>query len=199
MKKTILILICYLFAVSRGGFFAAEAAKPAMKTTIESDSLEMKGGTDRNHFYFTKHVSLLGNNMLITCEKLEVETLRGGDQDATVGKIGSIVSAVATDNVVITQSGRKATCGRADFNPKEGLVVLSDNPKVLDTEAEVTGWKIVIHTGDRKVQVLSDPDAPDKKAQVTLASLPDFGFDKQKADKTPPKEDTAAAAPVSQP
>ena len=201
MKIRISHFLLLLWALMAScSIIVAEEKIPPPRTFIESDCLEMKGFEDRNLFYFSKDVRVIGNNLLINCDNLEVEALRGGKVDATVGEIGAIQRIQATGNVVIEQSGRKALCGRAEFDPKKGAVVLSENPKVIDKEAEVTGWKIVINTGDRKVKVLSDPSrAADKRATVTLDSLPDFGFDKDQAEKEAEKNRPEDKSPVIKP
>ena len=180
--------VALLWAAFGWGICLTGQEAPPLRTIIESERIEMRGEKDRNLFTFTENVQVIGNNLLIQCDHLEVEARRGGEAEAAVGEIGSIESVTARGSVVIEQAGRRAYCGRADFDPRADQVILSENPKVVDAEAEVRGWKIVIHTGKRQVEVLSNPDAElPQRATVLLDALPDFGFaEEERAKKEKP-------------
>ncbi len=198
VNKNILgLLLC---AAGMAAPLPGRSAAPA-RTIIESERIEMRGGEDRNFFYFEDQVQVVGTNLLLQCDRLEVTAARKGGKNATAGEIGSIQKVAAAGRVVIEQAGRQAYCGRADFDPAAGEVVLSENPKVVDAGAEVRGWKIVIRTGTRQAEVLSNPDAQtaSERATVVLDALPDFGFTKEKQQETArpqPKGNEAEAAPA---
>jgi lipopolysaccharide export system protein LptA len=186
MKSSLLRF--FLFSVSILGasgaslLCAADAAEEAMRTVIDSETLEMQGTEDRNFFYFRGNVHVTGTNLEIRCDELTVTAFRGGEEDETVGEIGAIEAIVAKGNVEITQAGRVATAGRVEVDPVAGTVSLLDDPKMVDGEVEVEGYKFVFYKDDRRVEVVADPYAtPDKPARsrVSLGALPANAFEQE--------------------
>ncbi len=169
---------------------AASGPAPAAAgeaTRISSDRLEMQGTPSRNFFYFTGSVEVKGTNLTLRCEELTVVSAREGPEGATIGRIGAIEEIVARGNVVIRQAGRTAYAGRADVNPRAGTVVLSDHPRIVDGEVEVTGYQFVLHKGQRTFTSVPDPAAPaaaPSRAVVRLGALPDLGFDQGEEEAT---------------
>ena len=137
-------------------FGAEEAAKP--QTVIDSDTLSMQAGDDVNTFLFKGSVHAEGRSMLLICDELKIIARRKAGSDSTVGQMGSVDLVEATGNVRIEQAGRVATAGKAEVKPVDGLVILSDNPRIVDSKATVVGWKIVYNSKDKTVQVLPDPN-----------------------------------------
>ncbi len=173
------------------------------KTVIVSDHLEMRSTEEKNYFYFRENVRVEATNLVVESNLLEVVALREGqadDLDATVGEIGAIDSIIATGNVAIYQAGREAHAGRAEVLPRAGRVILSDSPRVLDGDTEVTGWQIVLNKGDRQVTVVPNPDAKAENNQrptITLggSALPDLGFDENEESETSPVEEGETTQP----
>ncbi len=180
-----LIFALLLLPLSLPG--AEESAQPAETTVIVSDHLQMKSTEDKNYFYFDQNVQVEATNLVVKSDRMEIIALRENqenDPDATVGEIGAIESIVATGNVEIFQTGRIAYAGRAEVLPREGKVVLSDSPRVVDGETEISGWQIVLNKGERQVTVLPNPDkqaseADRERPTITLGggALPDLGFE----------------------
>ncbi len=163
---------------------SALAQEPAavQNTVITSLHLEMQGTAEKNYFYFTGDVQVSGTNLDIGCDELTVVSLREGPEGATIGNIGAIEQIVASGNVEIHQAGRSAYAGRAEVDPKAGTVVLSENPKVVDDEVEVTGYQFVLHRGEKKFESVPDPNAPanePSRSVVRLGAMPDLGFDQE--------------------
>ena len=118
----------------------------------------MTAGDDVNNFHFSGNVHAVSQGMTLTCDRLDVIARRLVKSKSTIGKMNSVQSVVAEGNVRMEQVGRVATAGRAEVMPDKGLVILSDNPKIVDAKATVEGWKIIYNSRDRTAQVLPSPD-----------------------------------------
>lgn len=147
------------------------------RTIVDSESLTMQSLPDRNLFYFTGNVVVTGTNLRVLCDEMEVIANRvREDAEAAIGEIGSIEKIVAMGNVRIFQAGREARAGRAEVLPETGKVVLTDNPIVIDSQAEVTGWRITLEQGAKTALVEQDPSG-NQRPTVRLDALPDLGYD----------------------
>jgi lipopolysaccharide export system protein LptA len=174
----------YLHLIATGIVFLLPTglarAEEATDTVITSDHLEMQGTEEKNYFYFSGQVEVRGTNLHLRCEELTVVSLREGPAGATIGSIGAIEEIVARGSVEIKQAGRTAHAGRAEVNPREGTVILSENPKILDGEVAVEGYQFVLHKGEKKFESIPDPNAPagePSRSVVRLGAMPDLGFD----------------------
>lgn len=144
-------------------------AQEAPATDVIADAFEFVSEDARGRFLFSGNVRVSGNNLVVTCDRLDVVTERSGDLNSTIGQLGKIESIVATGNVTITQAGRTATSARADVRPGEGRIVLTGDPVVTDPQGGVMrGERITIIQGERRVLV----DNP----RITFDRLPDLGF-----------------------
>lgn len=160
--------------------FTAFAQETRQPTVITSESLEMQGSEDKNFFYFRNDVLVEGTNLNLKCDELTVVAFREGGEDETVGEIGAIERIVARGDVEIQQAGRTAYAGRAEVDPRNGTVTLSESPKIVDNEVEVEGYQFVLHRGEKKFESIPDPDAQEgerNRSIVRLGALPDLGFD----------------------
>lgn len=158
-------------------------------TLITSQTLSMEGSETQNFFLFEGNVVVQSPDLNLTCERLEVTSARGGDPEATIGELGAIQLIVAKGSVHILQAGREAFAGQAVLNPTAGTLVLDEDPKLIDGETEVTGWRILLDR-DKRLRVLQDPEAPAKERQratVTLGGeMPTFNFNRE---EEPPAEE----------
>lgn len=195
MKLISGMLVCMLTCAAVSPAFAGED-EDLPRTIVESDALEMNATDDQNFFYFTGNVRVTGTNLGVTCDRLEVVTSRTGESEATIGEITAIESIVATGGVEIFQAGRRITAGRAELSPREGLVVLTDQPKIIDGEVEVSGWRITLLKGERKALVEADPEqGQGGRPTVKLDSLPDLGYKEKEQEKADPANGEAASPP----
>lgn len=173
-----ILAIALLFGL---GLAAADTTDP--RTVIESDSLELVTDIRQNRFLFEGNVRVAATNLKATCDRMEVISNRtpDSDPDATLGEIGSIEKILAFGNVVITQSGRTAMAGKAEIYPRQGKVILTENPVVKDDRGmTVTGPRMVMLQGERRVLIEgSDGELVEGRPTVTLPSLPDLGFDRE--------------------
>ncbi|NBD38729.1 MAG: hypothetical protein GVY10_09185 [Verrucomicrobia bacterium] len=150
------------------------------KTVITSDRLEMQGTEGKNFFYFEGRVRVEGTNLQLACERLTVVAAREGAKGEGVGEIGAIEEIIARGEVEIHQAGRSAYAGLAKVDPRAGTVTLAENPRVTDGDTEVTGYRFVLHRGEKRFESIPDPDAPPEKPSrsvVRLGAMPDLGFD----------------------
>lgn len=158
----------------------ASGSKPE-ETVITSDLFEMVGGETENYFYFKGDVIVTGTNLYATCDEMEVVADRQQDKaaEAAVGKVGTIQSIVMKGNVDIEQSGRRAEAGRADILPREDKVILTESPKVIDSEGTVSGWRITLYKGERKALVEGQPGG--ERPRIQLPGFQDLGFEDNKS------------------
>lgn len=160
----------------------AVAGTLSAQTAIESDSLEMQGGEDRNEFLFSGNVRVESEQLRMLTDRLLVLARREARPDATVGKIGAIESIIATGNVEIHQGGRVAYAGKAEVFPDTGLLVLSDSPRIVDENAVIEGWQIVLDRDNRTARVVPQPATdgqPGQRSRVVLddQAIPSLDYD----------------------
>ncbi len=122
-------------------------------TVIVSQSLDMHSTDTETISVFTGNVVVTGNDMRITCDRLDVVSIRNNDKTDTIGKQENFKSLIATGHVHIVQQDREASCGRAEVRPREDKVTLTENPVVIDhgNNTVATGEPIVLLRGERRV------------------------------------------------
>lgn len=157
-------------------------AAPVIPTVITSTKMEMWSTDTETRSVFEQNVVVTGNNLKITCDKLDVTATRIEDfknKDATVATPEKFKTLVATGNVHIIQGDREVTCGRAEVFPGEDRVVLTEKPVVIDSSGPyvATGDRIVLLKGERRV--FGD--------NIKLQGPPirDLGFEKDKPVQAP--------------
>jgi lipopolysaccharide export system protein LptA len=188
LHPTSLALLCALALAAP--CLRAEEPPP---TEITSISLEMWSNPDstETHAIFTGNVTVTGNEIKLTCDRLEVLAERIGDKTATVGKLDKFKSLIATGKVNIVQGDREASCGRAEVYPREEKIVLTEKPVVIDhgNGTVATADPLILFRGDRRVH--------GENPRITMPPLKNLGYDKnQPAPKpenvpTPPASDSA--------
>jgi lipopolysaccharide transport protein LptA len=144
------------------------------ETVITSDHFEMQSGDSETTFLFTGNVIVIGTDLQASCEKMQVFSESSGNNDAPIGEVGKISYVIMLNNVVIEQAGRKATSERADLYPQEGKVVLTENPKVVDVDGTMTGYKMTLFNGEKRVLVESDPNG--ERPRLVLPNMPEIGY-----------------------
>jgi lipopolysaccharide export system protein LptA len=141
------------------------------QTLIHSEKLELLT-IERDHkFVFTGDVRIVGRNLQVTCDRLEVLSVRAPDEKSNLGPFGSISSIYALGRVRIEQRQRSAVAGKATIDVTAGTIVLEDNPVVFEDKGKVEGHKIVLYRGQRRVVV----EAGEARAKVTLPPIRDLG------------------------
>lgn len=141
------------------GLLTAADKKPAaasVPTVITSTSFEMWSTDTETRSIFKENVIVTGNNLRLTCDKLDVTAVRmlgKDDKNATIPAVEKFKTLVATGNVHIVQGDREVTCGKAEVFPGEDRVVLTEKPVVIDNDGPyvATGDRIVLLRGERRI------------------------------------------------
>src|SRR5689334_22257294 len=118
------------------GLLRAQTAEP-QNTVIESEQFVMRSTDKETTSVFTGKVVATGTNLRLTCDRLEIVAIRKGDPSATIGKIDSFKSFIATGNVRIIQGDREAACGKAEILPDDDKIILTGQPVVDDHTQKV--------------------------------------------------------------
>ncbi len=179
--------------------FAAPALRAQTQqgqTVICSDTLDMQAGESVNNFLFAGNVSASTQGLALFCDRLYVVALRKAGSTGTVGKMGGVDSVIAEGNVRIEQSGRIAHAGRAEVRPAEGLVILSDKPRIEDVNGTIEGWQIIYNSAERTVKIVSDPSAP-PRAGRTRVTLSENAIPKLDYEQAPAPEGDAPQTPAA--
>jgi lipopolysaccharide export system protein LptA len=146
---------------------------------VEAASCEIQSTDTQTVSVFTGNVTVTGNNIRLTCDRLEVISLRSGDRSDTFGQQDRFKSLVATGKVHIVQADREATCERAEVLPGEDRITLTGRPMVVDhgNNSTATGEPLILFRGDRRVRGTN--------VRITLPPIKDLGFDRRQAPPAP--------------
>lgn len=176
------VLPCLLLCAPSLLLRAADAS--ASDTVIESQALDSQSSDTQTVSVFTGNVTVTGNAVRITCDRLEVISLRSGGREDIIGKQERFKSLVATGKVHIVQADREATCERAEVLPGEDRITLTGRPMVVDrgNNSTATGEPLILYRGQRRVSGTN--------VRITLPPLKDLGFDKNQPPPVPPAEPT---------
>mgnify|MGYP001471072545 CR=1 FL=1 len=170
------------------------------QTRIFSDKLELLT-TDKDHrFLFVGNVQIVGHNLSVTCDRLEVISSRSPEEEGEAGAFGSIANIFATGRVRIEQRQRSAVAGNATIDVAAGTIALEEAPVVFDDQGKAEGHKIILHRGQRRAEVHSKPG--ETRAEVTLPPIGDlgvFGKDIEKRKKETPGSDSPIEEPSPRP
>ena len=170
------------------------------QTRIFSDKLELLT-TDKDHrFLFVGNVRIVGHNLSVTCDRLEVISSRSPEEEGEAGAFGSIANIFATGRVRIEQRQRSAVAGKATIDVAGGTIALEENPVVFDDQGKAEGHKIILHRGQRRAEVHSKPG--ETRAEVTLPPIGDlgvFGKDIEKPKKNIPENGSQTEKPSPRP
>ena len=169
--------------------FATEVAP--VPTELHGDHLEMTSTDEETLTIVTGNVVLTGTNLRITCDQLTIRAIRLGDKDATIGTVEKFKYILAIGNVHITQGDRESTSQRAEVFPREDMVVLSDDPVIIDKSNGFVGAgeKITLFRGKREVRV--------EKPKFTGPPIRDLGANANPVAPTRPAPASAPQAPVT--
>jgi lipopolysaccharide export system protein LptA len=157
---------------------SAQSTDVGSTTDITADHLESVSTDTETTFLFTGNVTASGNNIRVTCDRLEIIASGLGDKTKITNKLDRFKYLLATGKVRIVQGDREAHCGRAEILPRDDKIVLTDKPLVIDrgSNAVWTGEPMELYRGQRMVR--------GDNVKMTLPELKDLGFDK----KEPPPQ-----------
>jgi len=141
-------------------------------TIITSDRQILIEGVDKDRYFFEGNVVVTGSDMNATCGKIEVV------MKDELGKSSKQISQIiATEKVVITQNTKEAHAGRVDIFPAEEMLVLSENPYVLNKEnnTKAVGHRMTYRKGKKGVSIEGstgdDKSQPKKRPTIILPSM----------------------------
>jgi lipopolysaccharide export system protein LptA len=179
IRRFCLVLPCLLVAL---WLPALAAEEPVPDTVIVSQSCEITSTDTQTLSVFTGNVIVTGNNIRLTCDRLDVVSLRSGAKQDTLGKQERFKSLVATGGVRIVQGDREATCEHAEVLPGEDRITLTGHPVVTDhgNNSTATGEPLVLYRGERRIT--------GRNVRIVLPPLRDLGFDKHLPPPVPTEE-----------
>lgn len=187
-------LLCVLgmaaLTAARAQSSAAPPAADPQETKIQSQSAEMRSTDKETLAIFDKDVVLIGSNLRISCDYLEIRASRIGDLQAAVPTLEKFQSLVAVGRVHIVQGDREVTCGRAEVYPREEKIILTEKPVVIDHSGpfHFTGSRLILLRGERRIF--------GEDVVVTGPPIRDLGFAKEAPMEAPaPIPTPAPAAP----
>lgn len=164
-------------------------AEAIQRTEIFAEHFESVSTETETRFLFATNVVVTGNNIRLTCDRMEIIAVGLGDKSKVTNKLDKFKYLLATGKVHIVQGDREAHCGRAEILPREDHIILTENPVIIDRGDSrdhptiATGTKLVLKRGKRQVE--------GDNVKVVLAPLKDLGFDKnQPLDPAPKAEST---------
>jgi lipopolysaccharide export system protein LptA len=173
-RLTLLLLSCLA-----AGLIRAQTVEQ-QNTVIDCEQFDWRSTDKETTSVFTGKVVVTGTNLRLTCDRLEIVATRKGDPAATIGKLESFKSFVATGNVRIVQGDREAACGRAVVLPGDNKIVLTGQPVVVDHSVNWT-W-----TGDELEMLSGERQIRGKNARFTGPPIKDLGVDKPKPTEPAP-------------
>ena len=175
-----LVLSCLMLGAS--SLLLRGADTPAADTVVEAQAFDSQSTDTQTVSVFTGNVTVTGNDIRITCDRLEVVSLRSGGKEDIIGKQERFKSLTATGRVRIVQGDREATCERAEVLPGEDRITLSGHPMVVDhgNNTTATGEPLVLYRGDRRIHGTD--------VRIVLPPLKDLGLDKNQPPPAPTVE-----------
>ena len=179
IRRLSLSLPCLLVA---SWLSAAAAEETAPDTVIQSRSCEIMSTDTQTLSVFTGNVIVTGNNIRLTCDRLDVVSLRSGGKQDTLGKQERFKSLVATGKVRIVQGEREANCEHAEVLPGEDRITLTGGPVVIDhgNNSMATGEPLVLYRRERRITGTN--------VRIVLPPLKDLGFDQHQPPPVPTEE-----------
>ncbi len=187
MKPRLAALLCLAALVGAPVLANAAGEPPIPPTEITARHMESRSSDTEMTTVFTGDVVVTGNNIRLTCDRLDSVSVRIGSQDQVVARQNRFKSLVATGHVKIVQGDREATCGLAVVLPDDDKITLTENPVVVDHSADVTwnGDKLWMLRGERRVY--------GDNVHMILPPIKDLGPDKGKKVDLP---ETAPQSPA---
>lgn len=149
-------------------------------TIAHANYLEFLSQNEKTHrFLLDGNVSIDGNNLFLTCKKIEV--LFSKESNSSDTPIGEVSKMYAFDKVVLRQEGRTSYADRMTLDVKLGTALLIGNARVIDDEwGEASGEQIILEKGKRMVKVIARENG---RSRLELPPLPNLGFGKKSKKK----------------
>jgi len=154
--------------------------------TIEYTKLVYDFSGEQKRVILEGSVKITTNTMTITCDRADLLSSRSQEktspenpsaqssaipQDTTLGTIDYIL---ATGNVDIQQMGTQALAGKAEIFPQERKLILEDNPRIIDQNGVVSGYRIVFLQDERQIRI--EPGDSDQRNRIQLNDISEIDF-----------------------
>ena len=127
-------------------------------TVITADSLQVVRSADGFSLEFLQNVVTQSDELLLTCDRMEVETV--WERPLAILEEKSAGEAIrrihAQGHVRFAEALRHMEADRAELFPREGLAVLSGRVTISDGDGVVRGRRIVLRRD--ALHVLTDDD-----------------------------------------
>jgi lipopolysaccharide export system protein LptA len=137
---------------------ALASGKEGGFTVISADSLQVARSGDGFSLEFLQNVVTQSDDLLLTCDRMEVETVWEGPLAALEEKSAeeAIRRIHARGHVHSEEANRHMEADGVELFPREGLAVLSGRVTIADGENVVRGRRIVLRRGE--LHLLTDGD-----------------------------------------
>lgn len=155
-------------------------------TVITSDTMSID--IQNNIAIFTGNVEVDDSQMHIRCHKMIIyledknESAKKADDEtgskevSKVECIGDVVITRKVDDPEEKEKGaQRALSGKADYDVKSGVIVLTEDPVIFRGNDKIKGQKIILWRDSQRMQVEGgskiemNPDAPSAPAEDTKA------------------------------
>ncbi len=167
------LLIIRLIVIQFAANLSAAEENATQPTTIESDTAELVTTKAGHRFYFAGKVVVVGTDLLLKCDELEILSKRESKSSAKVGKISLMV---ARGNVSIKQKGSHGSGDKAIMQAATGLFTLLGSPAVLiDERGKLEGNEIVFESGTGRAELRGGAGNRPRVELPELPALPNFG------------------------
>lgn len=197
MNRPLLRSLLALLVLAPVIAYSASEEKPVPTVVECTGPSEFVSTATESTYTLTDHVVVTATNMRLTCDHLVIVAKRIGDPKATFDKVQDFKSLIATGHVVLVQTGREATCDRAEVLPGEDKATLYDHVIVRwpENKVEQHGAKATLLRGQMRAIIEGTADQPNI---LIGPSIKDLGPGKDKGAEEKPVEPTTPA-PVPAP
>ncbi|MBT3638559.1 MAG: hypothetical protein HN531_16630 [Opitutae bacterium] len=147
-------------------------------TVARANSIEFLAVNERvHHFFLEGNVSVEGNELLLTSERMTVEFAK--ERNSSSDDIGRISRISALGKVKLSQRGRTSYCDSLGMDVPKGEVLLEGKPaRVVDEEwGAAIGNRIVLEKGKRRARVLGGEAGG--RPRLELPPIPNLGFERK--------------------
>ena len=166
----------YLLVIPFAAILSAAEENATQPTTIESDTAELVTTKGGHRFYFSGNVVVVGTDLLLKCDELEILSKRESNSSKSSAKVGKISLMVARGNVSIKQEGSHGSGDKAIMQAATGLFTLLGSPAVLiDERGKLEGNEIVFESGTGRAELRGGAGNRPRVELPELPALPNFG------------------------
>lgn len=175
------LLIIRLIVIQFAANLSAAEENATQPTTIESDTAELVTTKAGHRFYFAGKVVVVGTDLLLKCDELEILSKRESNSSKSSAKVGKISLMVARGNVSIKQKGSHGSGDKAIMQAATGLFTLLGSPAVLiDERGKLEGNEIVFESGTGRAELRGGAGNRPRVELPELPALPNFGRESKK-------------------